>query len=139
MVTTLGFSIRVELAHHCQGQLPIVLLVRLFSMSFTPTNPFIQYRRGQKFRQRNQTQSHVENDRLIFMPISFLHSFDAIFPYFVFFYGAFITFVLEIPVIRDLAAKQETYAFQQLLMRREFALTCLIVGCLWTLQNMWLV
>ncbi len=73
------------------------------------------------------------------MPTPTLHSIDFIFPYFVFFYGAFITFVLEIPVIRDLAAKQQSQAFHALLLRREFALTCLIIGALWTLQNIWLL
>jgi hypothetical protein len=73
------------------------------------------------------------------MPTSFVHTLDHFFPFLVFFYGAFITFALEIPVIRDLAAKQSAKSFQQLLMRREFALTCLILGALWTLQNIWFV
>ncbi len=139
MVTTLGFSIRVELAHHCQGQLPIVMLVRLFSMRFTPTNPLLEYMWSDDFRQWNQTQSHGEKCRLQTMPEPMIQSIDHFFPYFVLFYGALVTFMLEIPLIRDLASKQKSDAFQQLLMRREFALTCLIVGSLWSLQNLWIL
>lgn len=42
MITTLGFSILVELAHHCQGQSPILMLVGLFFLHFLEPKIIIQ-------------------------------------------------------------------------------------------------
>ena len=37
MITTLGFSVRAELAHHRQGQSPILMLVGLFFLQLPET------------------------------------------------------------------------------------------------------
>jgi hypothetical protein len=64
---------------------------------------------------------------------------DLIFPYFVFGYGAIMTFVLHSPLLSGLAENRLPEAMsQQLKAHRGLGLICLVVGALWTLQNLWL-
>lgn len=64
---------------------------------------------------------------------------DLIFPYFVFAYGALLTFVLNMPVLMRIA--EERMAPEMLgpmKAHRGLALICLVVGGLWSLQNLWI-
>jgi len=63
---------------------------------------------------------------------------DLIFPYFVFAYGALLTFVLNVPWLVDLADKRlPPDMVGPMKAHRGLALICLIVGGLWSLQNLW--
>ncbi len=67
------------------------------------------------------------------------HTLDLIFPFFVFAYGAMVTFVLTWPPLVRIAENRLPFDLQkQLLAHRWLALVCLIVGGLWSLQVMWL-
>lgn len=66
---------------------------------------------------------------------------DYYFPFFVFFYGLVLTFVLEIPFFLKLAQKElpafyDNYCLQ-LQKHRKLAVFSLYVGGLWSLQNLW--
>jgi hypothetical protein len=63
---------------------------------------------------------------------------DFIFPFIVFAYGAMMTFVLNNPVLMRLAAdKFPPQLHQQMNAHRYLAIVCLVVGSLWSLQNLW--
>jgi hypothetical protein len=63
---------------------------------------------------------------------------DYYFPFIVFFYGAIVSFTLSIPALRHIGETRMPYHFwKQLTMHRNLAMVCLIVGGLWSLQNMW--
>ena len=63
---------------------------------------------------------------------------DLFFPWFIFGYGAVMTIVLNIPQLVDLAERRlPPYFCRQLMAHRGLGLICLIMGSLWTLQNIW--
>ena len=64
---------------------------------------------------------------------------DFIFPFIVFGYGALMTFVLNSPFLLKIAEEKFTYELnQQMKAHRGLALICLLVGSIWSLQNLWL-
>ncbi len=64
---------------------------------------------------------------------------DLIFPFFVFAYGALMTFVLHHPTLVQLAENRLPHAIlQQMRGHRVLGLICLAVGAFWSLQNVWL-
>jgi hypothetical protein len=64
---------------------------------------------------------------------------DAIFPWFVLFYGFVVTFVLNQEGLMKLAEHRMDQALvKNLQAHRTLAFACLIVGALWTLQNLWI-
>ena len=64
---------------------------------------------------------------------------DLIFPFFVFAYGALMTFVLHHPVLVQLAEDRLPYnLLQQMRGHRVLGLICLGIGAFWSLQNVWL-
>jgi hypothetical protein len=68
-----------------------------------------------------------------------IHSLDLLFPFFVFAYGAMITFVLSMPRLMEIAEKRlPPDLLKQLEAHRWLAMVCLIVGAVWSLQNLWL-
>jgi len=63
---------------------------------------------------------------------------DFIFPFFVLAYGALITFVLNVPALEKLSQqKLNQHMHNQLQLHRGIAMVCLVVGALWSLQNIW--
>lgn len=63
---------------------------------------------------------------------------DFIFPFIVLFYGALMTFVLNSPALMKIADQRFTPELrQQMRMHRGLALVSLVVGALWSLQNLW--
>jgi hypothetical protein len=70
-----------------------------------------------------------------------LQKLDFIFPFFVFFYGILITFVLETKFAQRVAKARNISlsdgVFAQLEAHRGFALISIVVGGLWSLQNLW--
>lgn len=68
-----------------------------------------------------------------------IHTLDLLFPFFVFVYGAMITFVLSMPRLMEIAEKRlPPDLLKQLEAHRWLAMVCLIVGAVWSLQNLWL-
>ena len=68
-----------------------------------------------------------------------IHTLDLIFPGFVFAYGALITLVLSAPRLMALAEERLPREMKkQLEAPRWLALFCLIIGAIWSLQNLWL-
>ncbi len=64
---------------------------------------------------------------------------DAIFPYFVFAYGAMVSFVLSSkPLMRLAEERLPNPLLSQFTGHRVLAMVCLWVGSLWILQNLWL-
>jgi hypothetical protein len=64
---------------------------------------------------------------------------DFIFPFVVLGYGALMTFVLNAPGLSELAEQRlPTDVYRQLIAHRSLSLVCLVIGALWTLQNLWL-
>jgi hypothetical protein len=64
---------------------------------------------------------------------------DFIFPFVVFGYGAVMCFVLNHPRLMALAEEKFTPEFTQTFKaKRALGLICLVVGGLWSLQNIWL-
>lgn len=63
---------------------------------------------------------------------------DFYFPFFVFFYGLVIIFVLEVPALVSLARKEMPSQYATFEKHRKIALVSLYVGALWSLQNIWL-
>ena len=63
---------------------------------------------------------------------------DFIFPFFVLAYGALLTFVLNVPALMKLAEERFPLPLlKQLNMHRGLALVCLVIGSIWSLQNIW--
>jgi len=68
-----------------------------------------------------------------------IQQLDFIFPFVVLAYGATMTVVLNSDFFCKLARKKFPPAlFQQLNSHRGIGLVCLVVGSLWSLQNIWL-
>lgn len=68
-----------------------------------------------------------------------IQQLDAIFPYFVFFYGALLTFVLHNDFLTNLAKEKfPPQLVAQMNGHRALALCSLFVGGLWSLQHLWL-
>ena len=64
---------------------------------------------------------------------------DLWFPFLVFAYGAIMTFTLHHPFFLDLADRRLPYTVaQQMKGHRGLGLVCLVVGGMWSLQNLWL-
>lgn len=65
---------------------------------------------------------------------------DYYFPFFVFCYGALVYFVLNFPPLVKIAEQRLPIQYwQQLKMHRALSLFSLILGGLWSLQNIWFV
>ena len=64
-----------------------------------------------------------------------LSRLDELFPYFVFFYGILIVFVLESGALQKLARQQKLINYEGLLAHRGLAWMCFWVGGVWSLQN----
>ena len=70
--------------------------------------------------------------------MNYLKELDFYFPFFVFTYGAMVTFVLNSPILVRLAETRLPAEIQrQLFGHRFLALFCTIVGAIWSLQNLW--
>lgn len=135
MITTLGFSILVELAHHRQGQSPILMLVGLFFLHFLrPDFYTTRMFSGPQFGGRS-SQIIFERDRKVGMN---LETLDYLFPFVVFFYGALMVFVLENKALDRLATERMPSLAPTLRSHKGLAWVCLFVGGLWALQNLWL-
>jgi hypothetical protein len=68
-----------------------------------------------------------------------IHTLDLLFPFFVFAYGAMVTFVLNAPRLMTFAEELlPADLVRQLSGHRILALVCLVGGGVWSLQNLWL-
>ena len=63
---------------------------------------------------------------------------DHFFPYFVFFYGVLVVFVLENKTLDSLGKARISTLYEGLQRHRALAWICLFVGGIWSLQNLWL-
>jgi hypothetical protein len=63
---------------------------------------------------------------------------DFYFPFFVFFYGLVMLFVLEVPYLVALAKKEMPKQYNQFERHRSIAVMSFYVGGLWSLQNIWM-
>lgn len=70
--------------------------------------------------------------------IDSIAALDFYFPFFVFFYGLVINFLLEIPYLVALAQKNMPSQYATFEKHRKIAILSLYVGGLWSLQNLWL-
>jgi len=61
---------------------------------------------------------------------------DFFFPFFVFFYGILVVFVLEAGVLKKLGLAQMPFQYAQLGAHKSLAWLCFWVGGLWSLQNL---
>ena len=67
-----------------------------------------------------------------------LQFLDFIFPFFVLTYGVLVTVALNIPALEKLAQTRfPMEIYNQLRAHRTLALVCLIIGAIWSLQNIW--
>ena len=63
---------------------------------------------------------------------------DFLFPFFVLAYGALMTFVLNMPTLMRIAEEKFPQPLvQQMNMHRTLGVICLVLGALWSLQNIW--
>ncbi len=63
---------------------------------------------------------------------------DFIFPFIVLGYGSLMTFVLNIRPLAELAERRlPPQLLQQMNVHRTFAVISLVIGALWSLQNIW--
>lgn len=63
---------------------------------------------------------------------------DFIFPFFVLAYGALMTLVLSLPALEKISEQRlPSHLHQQLQSHKLLGLICLVVGALWSLQNIW--
>jgi hypothetical protein len=63
---------------------------------------------------------------------------DFAFPFVVLAYGALMTFTLNAPALVELAEKRfSPQLVQQMNLHRTFAVVSLVIGALWSLQNLW--
>ncbi|MCM2353888.1 MAG: hypothetical protein NDI63_09770 [Pseudobdellovibrio sp.] len=69
--------------------------------------------------------------------VGMVSQIDFYFPFFVFFYGLVLTFVLEIPFFLKLAQEKMPEYHAQFERHRQLAVISLYVGGLWSLQNLW--
>ena len=64
---------------------------------------------------------------------------DLLFPLFVFAYGTLLTFVLHAPPLANLVESRLPYAVaKQVKAHRALGIVCLVLGAVWSLQNLWL-
>lgn len=64
---------------------------------------------------------------------------DFYFPFLIFFYGLIMTFVLNTPVLIEIAEKKfPPRLLSQLKSHRFLGVVCLCLGTFWSLQNIWL-
>ena len=64
---------------------------------------------------------------------------DFIFPFIVLAYGAVMTFVLNTPLLAELAEERLPHnVVRQIKAHRGLGLFCLIAGSIWSMQNIWL-
>jgi hypothetical protein len=64
---------------------------------------------------------------------------DFIFPFIVLAYGAVMTFVLNTPLLCELAeTRLPDNVVRQIKAHRGLGLFCLLAGSIWSLQNIWL-
>jgi hypothetical protein len=61
---------------------------------------------------------------------------DFFFPFFVFFYGSLVVFVLENPALQKLGIAKMQAQFEQLYVHKSLAWVCFWVGGIWSLQNL---
>ena len=67
-----------------------------------------------------------------------LQDLDFIFPFVVFFYGALVTLVLHIPKLNELSETRFSDSLhRQIMGHRYLALLSLVLGAIWSLQNLW--
>lgn len=65
-----------------------------------------------------------------------LEKLDFFFPFFVFFYGFLLLLVQELPFVRALGDAKSQAMMQMLSKRSPLAWTCLLIGAVWSLQNL---
>ena len=63
---------------------------------------------------------------------------DRLFPFFLLIYGFFVLSVLEIPFFQRVLEAQTHSVFSALKSRRTLAWCSLVIGALWSMQNLWL-
>lgn len=64
---------------------------------------------------------------------------DFYFPFVVVFYGAIMTFVLGNRFLMEIARRRLPFEYyQRFRLQKGFGWVCLMVGSLWSLQNLWL-
>lgn len=61
---------------------------------------------------------------------------DFFFPFFVFFYGSLVVFVLETPLLQKIGIQKMQAQFQQLSAHKSIAWVCFWLGGVWSLQNL---
>jgi hypothetical protein len=131
MITTLGFSVRAELAHHCQGQSPYIVLVGLFFLHFlrpkTDITLFFWFCKG-------PVNFSVSGTEKVSMK---LETLDLIFPFLVFSYGILMIFVTENSFLDKLANERFPDMRATWRSHKSLSWVCLFVGGLWSLQNLW--
>jgi len=71
-----------------------------------------------------------------------IKTLDFIFPFFVFFYGLLLVFVLETPALQKIATQRRNSQvlsdiYAQMQSHKWLAWTSFYVGGLWSLQNLW--
>lgn len=69
--------------------------------------------------------------------VGMLLKIDFYFPFFVFFYGLVLTFILENPFFVKLAKERMPDSLYQFEKHRSLALLSLVLGGVWSLQNLW--
>ena len=63
---------------------------------------------------------------------------DYLFPFVIFAYGFVVTVIVNTPFFVELADKKlPQYFKKQIMGHRALALICLLIGFVWTLQNLW--
>lgn len=68
-----------------------------------------------------------------------IQKLDFIFPFVVLAYGFLVTFVLSLPALVQIAEQRlPEPLLKQLMGHRFLAMICLVVGGVWSLQNLWL-
>ena len=68
-----------------------------------------------------------------------IEKLDFIFPFMILGYGVIMTFVLNSPLFSEMAEQRLPQSIaQQIKAHRGLGLFCLVTGCLWSLQNIWL-
>ena len=66
-----------------------------------------------------------------------VETLDFLFPFFVLGYGAIVTFVLHAPFLERAEKQLPQEWISQLHTHRYLALICLVIGGIWSLQNIW--
>ena len=67
-----------------------------------------------------------------------IQQLDFAFPFYVFAYGLIVTFILNQTALLEFAEQRlPLHLIHQLRLHRGLAVTCLVVGGAWSLQNLW--